>query len=398
MVHSLKSFVPTIALISALAIAPVAPEAGNVIFLASGIAALVMMWPDAMAEVRRPIVWMPLAGLALIGLAYTISAGPQGLVGLAYFVPLAMVWPLVSVARSIEQAHYPSLVGALAFSGAAAAAIMAINDVLMTGTSRAGWSIANPIHFADVALLTGFVALFGMIPERSAGKFVLLLAPILASVAVVLSGTRGAIVAFAAMLAAGMVMAVIVKLYRPRMLLVFVAGLAMIVAAVLLLGGAQIWGIQRVLVDIADTFANGMPTDSSTALRMQMYLGGLRAFLEAPVFGHGPFEFVAAADRLADIPLESPPHLHSDLVDMAASAGMLGIGAYLLFLLAPVVEAIRMPAGPMKAWTIVAVATLVVGFFCMGLTNAMFGILSLTTTFAAICIITGMVAGATQRS
>lgn len=199
------------------------------------------------------------------------------------------------------------------------------------------------------------------------------------------------------MVAAGMVMAAIVKLYRLRMLLVLVAGLAVIGATVLLLGGAQIWGVQRVLVDIADKLANGMPTDSSTALRMQMYLGGLRAFLESPVFGHGPLGFVAAADRLADIPLESPPHLHSDLVDMAASAGILGISAYLLFLLAPVAEALRMSKGPNKAWTIVAVATLVVGFFCMGLTNAMFGILNLTTTYAAICVITGIVAGTAQQ-
>lgn len=96
-----------------------------------------------------------------------------------------MVWPLVSAARSIEQAHYLSLIGALAFSGAAAAAIMAINEVLATGTSRAGGLIANPIHFADAALLIGFVALFGMVPKKSAGKYVLLLAPILASIAVV---------------------------------------------------------------------------------------------------------------------------------------------------------------------------------------------------------------------
>jgi O-antigen ligase len=397
MAHFLRNFLPTIALISALAIAPVAPEAGNVVFLAAGGAGLIMMWPAAINELRRPIVWMPLGGLALIGVAYSISAGPVGLVGLAYFAPLMAVWPLVSIARSIEQPQYPLLIGALAFCGAGAAAIMAINEVLVTGASRAGGLIANPIHFADVALLTGFVALFGMIPERSAGKFVLLLAPLLAAMAVALSGTRGAVVAFVAMLVTAMVIAVIVRLYRPRMFLLIAAGLAVAVAAVLLLGGAQISGIQRVLADVADTLANGMPTDSSTALRVQMYVGGLRAFLEAPVFGHGPLEFVAAAERLADIPLEAPPHLHSDLVDMAASAGILGIFAYLLFLLAPMVEAIRMPAGPAKAWTVVTVASLVVGFFCMGLTNAMFGILNLTTTYAAICVITGMVAGIAQR-
>ena len=63
MTQGLKSVVPLIALIAVLAMAPVAPEAGNTLFLVAGAVGLLLMWPEAMAEVRRPIVWMPLTGL-----------------------------------------------------------------------------------------------------------------------------------------------------------------------------------------------------------------------------------------------------------------------------------------------------------------------------------------------
>ena len=157
-----------------------------------------------------------------------------------------------------------------------------------------------------------------------------------------------------------------------------------------MLGGAQTSGFQRVLADIAITLSSGAPTDASTAIRLQMYLGGFRAFLEAPIVGHGPLAFTAVADRLADAPFGGAPHLHSDLVDMAASAGIFGVVAYCLFLLAPIVEIIRAPDKPGKKGSVVLVATLVGGFFVMGLTNAMFGILTVTVTFAAICVITGL--------
>ena len=85
MTQSLKSIVPLIALIAVLAMAPVAPEAGNTLFLAAGAIGLLLMWPEAIVQVRRPIVWMQLTGLGLVGVAYGVSAGIEGLVGLLPF-------------------------------------------------------------------------------------------------------------------------------------------------------------------------------------------------------------------------------------------------------------------------------------------------------------------------
>ena len=392
MTQSLKSIVPLIALIAVLAMAPVAPEAGNTLFLAAGAIGLLLMWPEAIVQVRRPIVWMQLTGLGLVGVAYGVSAGIEGLVGLVYFAPLLAVWPLVTLLRESGRSEVALLVGVLALCGASGAAIMAIFEVQATGTTRAGEMVANPIHFADVALLVGFASLVGVLAIKSTWKFVFLLAPAMALIAVLLSGTRGAVVAFVAMLVIAVVTGAIVRLYSRRWWLILGICLSIAVAAFLMLGGAQTSGFQRVLVDIAATLSSGVPTDTSTAIRLQMYLGGLRAFLEAPIFGHGPLAFTAVADRLADQPFGGAPHLHNDLADMAASAGMFGVVAYGLFLLAPIVEIIRAPDKPAKKASIVLVATLVSGFFVMGLTNAMFGILTVTVTFAAICVITGLLA------
>lgn len=392
MTQAPKSVVPLIALTAVLAMAPVAPEAGNTLFLVAGIIGLLLMWPEAMAQLRRPIVWMPLTGFGLISIAYGVSAGIEGLGGVLYFAPVLAVWPLVTLLREWDRSQVTLFLGVLALCGTSGAAIMAMFEVQATGTARAGEMVANPIHFADVALLVGFVALVGVLTIRSNWRLVFLLAPAMALIAVLLSGTRGAVVAFFAMLAIAVGTGAILRLYSRRFWLTLGICLTAAVAAFLILGGAQTSGFQRVLADIAATLSSGAPTDASTALRLQMYLGGFRAFLEAPIIGHGPLAFTAVADSLADTPFGGAPHLHNDLADMAASAGIFGLVAYGLFLLAPIVEIVRAPYKPGKKGSVVLVATLVSGFFVMGLTNAMFGILTVTVTFAAICVVTGLLA------
>jgi O-antigen ligase len=389
---TLHSALPTLCLIAALAMAPVAPEAGNVIFLVAGAIGLLAMWPGAKGELVRPIIWMPLAGLVLVAIAYLASAGPSGLEGLLIFAPMMAIWPLVTLLRKTETAPYAMLLGLLALGGVGGAAVLALSDFQATGAQRAGADVANPIHFADTALLVGFAGLVGAVGVRGWSRALFALSPLVAIVPVVLSGTRGAIVAFGVMALTLALAASLVRLFPRRLILVgsvlLIAGAALALA----LGGNQLWGIQRMLGDIVATLATGAPTDNSTSLRFDMYLGAWRAFLEAPFFGHGPFAFVDVANSLAGEGFSMMEHLHNDLADMAASAGLFGLVAYALFILAPIVEALRAPASDHKPMSIVLAVTLVTGFFVMGLTNAMFGILTLTTTFAAICVIVGMLA------
>ncbi len=391
MSYSLRSIVAFLALVAVLALAPVAPEAGNVIFLGLGGFAVLLLFRGGRKGMERPIVWMPLLGMVLIAIAYVIGAkSAEGLIGLAYFSPMFAALPLLNAAEDGKDMPLSGLMGMLALGGVAGAAIVAVIEVLATGTDRAGGSVANPIHFADVALLVGFIACAGMVSGLGKARFIFLAGPLLASVAVILSGTRGAVVAIAAMIAVAGVLIMVLRLVSARYAFIAIGVLVVAGAAAAFLGASQLSGIQRVLTDMSDVFTSGVPTDYSTDIRLNMMRGGWAAFFQAPIFGHGPLAFVNVANDLSGMPPGNWPHLHNDLADFAASAGVFGLVAYALFLLAPIVEVLRLPKSTLKARILVLVSTLVAGFFVMGLTNAMFGILTVTTTYAAICVIAGI--------
>lgn len=395
MTEQTKTLIPSVALVATLAISPVAPEAGNVIFLVCGLLALACMWPVAIRHLGRAIVWMPLTGIVLLGVAYFASAGAAGAQGLLYFAPLLAITPLTALLDESDQKGHARQLAIFALSGVAGAAVMAVNEVAATGTTRAGGMIANPIHFADVVLLVGFIALAGLAAIQSRWRYVLLVAPFISLLSIVLSGTRGTLIAYIVMCAVAAGATFVMRLIPRRMVLLGVFGLIFAAGLAVALGAGQLPGMQRMIVDLTNLITSGNITDTSSNLRLQMYLGGLRAFLASPIFGQGPLAFTAVADSLADTSFGGAPHLHNDLIDMGASAGIFGLAAYFLITLAPLVEAIHGYRCGASPWVLVLSLTLVAGFFVMGLTNAMFGILNITTVFAAMCV---AVAGLSRRS
>ncbi|MCZ4346758.1 O-antigen ligase family protein [Devosia neptuniae] len=389
----MRHFLFLLAIIAALVMAPVSPEAGNILFLIAGGLALFSLRKADFVTFGRPIVWMPLLGLGLLGLAFSAGAGTiRGLEGLLPFAPILAIWPLIMLPRDTRQVD-PEYIAMFSFIGTAGALAIALNEYLTTGVARAGASVANPIHFADVALLAGFLSLVGLIYVQSVWRYLFLSGPVLAALAATLSGTRGAVVALVLMAMIAVVLAGALRIINLR---IFIAA-GVVTAIALLIGFAaglgQTTGVQRVMLDIADVLQTGLPTDASTAIRLSMYKGGVNAFMTSPIFGHGPFGFVDAAAAGMDAPLfVGAPHLHNDILDFAASAGILGLIAYGLFMLAPLVEVLRAPPSATRSGLLVVVSTLVVGHFVMGLTNAMFGILTVTVYFAAVCVIVGVLA------
>jgi O-antigen ligase len=384
-----RAALPILAIIAVLAMAPVSPEAANVLFLVAGIAAIPLLFFSRSGQLSRPIVRLPLLGLLLVAISYLVGSGsPEGLIGLAYFAPVFAVWPLLSAWSGRQIEGIGGLIGLLALCGVAGASVVAIFEVVSTGTARAGGTVANPIHFADVALLAGALSCAAMVAVQGKRRWLFIAGPVLSLVPVVLSGTRGALVAVGVMMVVAFSGALLLRLISIRTAII---GLVVVLVAggvALVMGASQLSGVQRVLYDLVSTLTVGMPQDGSTSLRLQMYQGGFRAFMESPIFGHGPLSFMTVARELGEF--EGFEHLHNDLADFAASAGALGLIAYGLFLVAPIVEVLRAPASWSKPRLLVLVSTLIAGYFTMGLTNAMFGILSLTTYYAAICVITGV--------
>ncbi|WDR07145.1 hypothetical protein PSQ90_06855 [Devosia rhodophyticola] len=249
------------ALVGALAMAPVAPEAGNALFLIAGVSALLLLRAQDLKLLARPIVWMPLIAMGLLSIAYVVADGSfNGLIGIAYFAPLLAIWPLLALNRG-SIATAPGAIAILALCGVAGATTMGINDFLTTGTDRAGESVANPIHYADVALAIGFLATIGVVYTKKGWRYIYLAGPLLASAAVLLSGTRGAVVALVVMGTAAVTLIIWFRLVTLRF-----AGIATLISAAILVvalfaGVGETSGVLRMSSEVTDVLRNGPPTD-----------------------------------------------------------------------------------------------------------------------------------------
>ncbi|UXN74144.1 hypothetical protein N8D56_02340 [Devosia sp. A8/3-2] len=66
-------------------------------------------------------------------------------------------------------------------------------------------------------------------------------------------------------------------------------------------------------------------------------------------------------------------HLHNDIADFAVAGGLFGLLAYGLFLFAPVVGALG-AHGPLRIPLLYLGGVTTVGYFSMGMTNAVIGL------------------------
>ena len=82
-------------------------------------------------------------------------------------------------------------------------------------------------------------------------------------------------------------------------------------------------------------------------------------------------------------------HLHSDILNLGVSAGIVGLIAYALVILAPVVAAATSPRDGQFRGRLFLALSLSAGFLCCGAVNLLFGFEFMTTMyvcFAAIFI------------
>ncbi|MFC0013165.1 O-antigen ligase family protein [Devosia nitrariae] len=373
-----------VALLVGLVLPTVLPEAANVsFFVVAGLAILLLARSTAWGSMlRRPGIAMPLLGGAILTVCFAITARePSHVLTVAYFMPLFLAAPLAGLFARVPGLMTPQAIGLAATAGAAGAAAVALFDALVLGLPRAGVSVNNPIHFADLALTLGFVALVGVYSDRRWVRLLVIAAPACAFVAVLLSGSRGPTVAFVPMLTVALLVLLAHEGWgRGKWLTLVVAavvGLALAVLAWKLGAFAEVTAFADIIKVLRSETVDG-----STAKRLVMYWGAFEAFLSSPVFGHGLVDLTEAVARHVppDAPFESPPHMHNDIADFAVVGGTLGLFAYGLFLLAPLAEAIS--AGRPRPWPAIYLASvLCVGYLSMGMTNAMLGILSQTVLY-----------------
>jgi O-antigen ligase len=378
----LLSVLATLALLVGLALPTVLPEVANVgFFVFAGLAIILLMRAAPWGELlRRPGVAIPLVAGAILTFCFALTASePWHALAAMLFMPLFLVAPMAALLQRLPLTIDAQGIGIAALAGTAAAAALALFETQVLGLSRAGVTVNNPIHFADLSLTLGFVALVGVYGERRWVRIAVLAGPVLALLAVLLSGSRGPLVAFVPMLLVALMMFIAHRAPPAgRWAALVAAGLASLLLIAL---AWRIDAVQQVAAfnDIARVLSNET-VDGSTTERLIMYRSAFNAFLASPVYGHGLIDYVAAAARHAPAGATFPimGHLHNDIADFAVAGGGLGLLAYALFLLAPIVEVLRRP----RSWPAIHLAlSISAGYLAMGLTNAMIGILSQTVLY-----------------
>ncbi|WP_137150275.1 O-antigen ligase family protein [Devosia sp. FKR38] len=375
------------ALFAGLCLTTPTPEIANVVtlvLLGVGVIILVVS-PEARGVLGQPVIMLPLlaGGLLLIALVITAKS-PLHVLAILVLAPLWFAGGHAALLARIRARLTPVVIGSLALVGTAAGAGIAAFDVLVRQQGRGGSLVNNPIHLADLTLMLGCVALVGLFDPRPR-RLLFLAGPVLASVAIGYTGARGALVALVPMLVVGggLLAFLILPRRRARQLVgLGVAGIVLALGATFALGlGGRISG----LLDVALALVRGEPTDGAVTERLSMYQTAWNAFQASPWFGFGMIDFTTLVAPYMPPQYNYAPsgHLHNDIADFAVIGGVLGLACYGLLIAAPLVGGLT-ARGPDRPVVLYLGVVTSLGYFSMGLTNAMLGLLTQTVLFGVI--------------
>lgn len=339
-----------------------------------------------------PILAKDRTALFLPGLNYVIAALAMMIVATLMIKPVASDWVgpgiialcllsagVLGASAMAPRIYTPVLIAWFCLIGAIAGAGSGVLEVL-AGVGRAGVG-NNPIHYSGLVVVLGFCALAGAISTKSFWRYIFLLGPVSAFTAALVSGSRGPLLAALVLsVIAWTILMIWNRKSRVFWLSSFVFGLAGIsLLAVSAEGTRALAGLLGFLT------GENVGTAGSDELRRTLYLGGVRAFLDSPLWGHGFSNLMAAASQY--MPAENRytryDHLHNDIIDFLVVGGILGGLSYLALLAAPL-TVLRHIRRVEARGTILMAGMLSGSYALLGLTNAMIGVLPQTVLFMVL--------------
>lgn len=372
-----------IALVLGLAFPALYPRATNIgvlVIMAIGLLAMIVQRKNLDIFRQKGIATLLIACAILLVALLPTAKSAQHVLAIFILAPLIFAGCYAFIVSHIADRITPLLIGSLAALGACGGTAIAGYEVIVLGAGRGGFLVNNPIHLADLSVALGFVALVGLY-DRSPWRWLVMMGPIAAFAAVYWSGSRGPMLGFGALLIISSAYLVF-SLWRGRRIVlwslgaIIALGLAVAPFVELTLGGRE-FSVSSFAASLTDSSFSTGPEQQ----RALMYQGGWGAFLASPLFGHGMVDFTTIASHY--VPPQTPmpvyDHLHSDLADFAVIGGVIGLLSYLLILLAPIIGGLR-DRGPALYLGVIMSS----GYFVMGLTNAMFGVLTQTVLYGVV--------------
>lgn len=283
-----------------------------------------------------------------------------------------------------------TLIARHALAGAFIAGVIGIIGHHVLGIARVGMHVVNPIHFGNIAVFLGFLSAIGLFSAKKSG-WVFLSGPVLGFIAAIYSGSRGPILT-------GTILCVLFFCFSIARLgnnrralalssLMFAAAGIGLVVLVSALGNSRVNGIHA---QLGGLFLSGTIADWSTNLRLNMYTGGIMAFMDSPLVGHGWGNLLSAIEPHLPPPewtqVKGFTHLHNDIIDFAVGAGVLGVLAYIIIIISPIIAALIAPFSTDFIARLYGISVLSVGFAISGLTNLLLGNGLQTTLFCFMAV------------
>lgn len=342
---------------------------------------------------RNPIDLMFVAAAALPSIAFLFTANsPDDLMFAFNFAPLLLAIPFRWQAERVARADSALLIGWLSLAGAGIAVLVGVVQIFVLGYERAGQPLMSAFHFADSAMLLGFVALVGLFAPGKHARWPFLLGPIFGILVALLGGTRGALIAAPVLGFIALAFALVLAPARHRVVTIGIA-VAIVVASAVVLVVATQFGLSRAIDGFAVTqgVLGGGEVDRSTQERLMMFWGGYQAFLRAPLFGYGWPEMVQAI--LPYVPAEEAERmlsfrqLHNGLLSFAVAAGIPGIVSFLILSVAPVIAVFRSPRDELFVSRLYLAVTLCAGYAVFQLTIIMIGFEFHTVQYAFMTMV-----------
>jgi len=390
--NGILALLASVLAISGLVFIDVAPHIADYIALAAGAVGLVIAIVQRDAILRDKAWWALLGALALLALTLPfVYRSSQDLVPILALLPFLAVAGIAYLVAQSEPLLQPFALPMLCLIGAVTAALVGLSEYIASAGSRVGAG-NNPIHYGGIAVLLGFMALTGLCVGRSAWRLVFLLGPLAGMAAAIMSGSRGPMLAGMAMAVASMPM--LVYWYRREWaLLVAIVIMVLGVPALTLISGSSLRAL-KAFSDLTQATVGAMNSGAAAdaaapaldSIRVAMYKSALQQFLDSPIYGQGFGQILnlARAAHPEYRALETLDHLHSDIADFAALGGMLGLLAYGLIIVAPLLNLHLREHTPNARMVALGSALLATGYLTLGLTNAMFGVLPQTVLFVVL--------------
>jgi O-antigen ligase len=285
---------------------------------------------------------------------------------------------LIPIIFLFDQFKFDFNVVSLGFAlGAIGAGVMAIEQVFFEHRTLAIGSAGHHIVFGAVSSLLGLASLFICFSSNAYGKIIGTIGFLFAFMAVILSSSRGAWFGMSLLL----IIFLVHSFYRSRA--VFYT-----LIAVVLISGATVFShssirgqvFDRVLQAKSDVLSYKGEKDVVTSLsqRILMWKLAIRIFLDHPIVGAGPRSFRQQHKLYAESGMMKPldgnyAHAHSDLLNIAAAQGALGLAAFAYFfwgLFKRYYNVLKTGNQINKDWAFMGL-TLLIGLVLFGLTESM---------------------------